>query len=173
MSTKVIIIIIVSVILLGGVGFGVYALRNSNPLTTSADKPLGVPQSIQATKILSNEANIQWTSEGAVISVVKYGTSSTDLSQTATELTSTKNHLVKLRNLKPATTYYYTVVVGQEIYDNGGTPWSFKTIEDENKITREDVEKALGTSNPKYDFNKDGIVNALDIRKFLKQTPTP
>lgn len=174
MSIKAVILILVILVILAGIGFGVYTFRDSlNPLTTEANKTLGQPLSVQAPKVLTNEANIQWTSEDAVISVVKYGTTATDLSLTATELTSTKSHLVKLRNLKPSTTYYYQIVVGQTPYDDNGKPWTFKTMEDEAKMTKEQVEKALGTSNPQFDFNKDGIVNSLDLRLFLKQTPTP
>jgi hypothetical protein len=37
------------------------------------------------------------------------------------------DHSVTIELLAPATTYYFTVRIGDEIYNNGGEPWIFAT----------------------------------------------
>ncbi len=64
-------------------------------------------------------AVIAWTTNTGGSTVVRYGTSANSLSQTAqapysdNEKTQAQNHRVHLKNLKPATTYFFVVDSGQ------------------------------------------------------------
>ena len=67
----------------------------------------------------NNWAVIAWTTDTGGSSVVRYGTDAKHLDQMGeapyadNEKTSAQNHRVHLKNLKPGTTYYFTVVSGQ------------------------------------------------------------
>jgi phosphodiesterase/alkaline phosphatase D-like protein len=64
-------------------------------------------------------AIIAWTTNTGGSSVVKYGTDTNNLNQTAqsaysdNEKSQSQNHRVRLKGLKPGTQYYYSVVSGQ------------------------------------------------------------
>lgn len=66
-----------------------------------------------------NWAVIAWTTDTGGSTVVRYGTDPNHLKEMAeapyadNEKTSAQNHRVHLKNLKPGTTYYFTVVSGQ------------------------------------------------------------
>src|SRR5215467_8713270 len=67
----------------------------------------------------NNWAVIAWTTNTGGSTIVKYGTDPNHLAQTGeapyadNEKTASQNHRVHLKNLKPGTTYYFTVVSGQ------------------------------------------------------------
>jgi hypothetical protein len=58
---------------------------------------------------------LHWRTNNNVNSVVKYGLSPTDLSQSVVELLPKTEHAVLLSNLKPYTKYYYSVGFGDSI----------------------------------------------------------
>lgn len=66
-----------------------------------------------------NWAVIAWTTNTGGSTLVKYGADPNHLTQTGeapyadNEKTASQNHRVHLKNLKPGTTYYFTVVSGQ------------------------------------------------------------
>jgi len=67
----------------------------------------------------NNWAVIAWSTNTGGSTIVKYGTDPNHLTETAeapysdNEKTASQNHRVHLKNLKPGTTYYFTVVSGQ------------------------------------------------------------
>ena len=71
-------------------------------------------------KTTETVAEIAWSTDAPGSTVVKYGTSSNDLNQTAEqpwggtkEPNGDYNHTVWVKGLKPNTTYYFVVVTGQ------------------------------------------------------------
>lgn len=69
--------------------------------------------------ITNNAAVIAWTTNTGGSSIIKYGTDAKNLNQTAEspyadkEGAANQTHRVRLHNLQPGTTYYYTVISGQ------------------------------------------------------------
>jgi len=70
-------------------------------------------------QVTNNEAVVAWTTNSGGSSVVKYGTDQRHLNATAEspyadkENAKYQTHRVKIKNLKPNTTYYFMVVSGQ------------------------------------------------------------
>ncbi len=89
-----------------------------------------IPQNVVVSEQTENQAKITWTTEIETQGVVKYGTSPSALTFPQPETTKTKQHSVDLTLLSPGTTYYFNITVGENnIYDNGGVPWTFTTKE--------------------------------------------
>jgi len=72
-------------------------------------------------------ATITWSSDKSTIGVVEYGTSPAALLLRAPESESTITHSVVLSPLKANVSYYFRIRVGEEVFDNNGIPYSFKT----------------------------------------------
>lgn len=72
-------------------------------------------------------ATVSWSSDKATTGVVEYGTSPAALLLRAPESDSTMSHSVVLSPLKPNINYYFRIRVGEEVFDNNGIPYSFKT----------------------------------------------
>lgn len=85
------------------------------------------PYDITVSKITKSEAVISWNTDKKTQGVVEYGTSPSALSSYAPEVSSKKEHEVKLTLLTPATTYYYQITIDGTTYDNEGVPWTFTT----------------------------------------------
>lgn len=117
-------------------------------------------------------AVITWISDKESISKVEYGTTAASLVLMAAESSSVSNHSVSLTSLRPSTTYYFRIRVGDEVFDNGGIPYTFKTKADASSVvtvtptvtvvnntsTMTGVECSATT-----DYNGDGNVNSLDL----------
>jgi hypothetical protein len=58
---------------------------------------------------------------------VEYGTTPASLLLRAVESEAVTSHTVSLSPLKPNVSYYFRIRVGEEVYDNAGIPYSFKT----------------------------------------------
>lgn len=85
------------------------------------------PQNISLAKRSSNAITITWTTDSDTTGIVEYGTSADDLRFTQPSLNPSTTHRVALTLLKPDTTYYYRIKVGENVYDNGGVPYTFTT----------------------------------------------
>ena len=145
-------------------------------------EPKGVSVSVQARQV-----TITWTSEKASMGVVEYGTSPASLLLRAPETESSANHSLILSPLKPGLSYYFRLRVGDEVFDNNGIPYSFKTKVDEGGEMTEEMAGGAGenplpqvTNVPQIaptqavsgqtdecqfgvDYNGDGIKNAFDM----------
>lgn len=165
-KTIVILVILLAVTILGVVG--VKTVQTFMTGATSDAEPLGV-------NAVSSEdgktATISWTSDKAAISKVEYGTTAASLVLMAVESDSTTSHKVSLTSLRPNTTYYYRIRVGEDAFDNNGIPYSFKT-KGESAITTPTISStplvgptiAAGTECKRdTDYNKDGSINSVDI----------
>ena len=91
-------------------------------------------QKVSATNVSENSAVITWQSEDISQGRVEYGTNASNLTFSAPEATSGKDHNVRLTLLTPNTVYYYLVTIGTNKCDSSGqvcttscVPWSFTT----------------------------------------------
>jgi hypothetical protein len=117
-------LIIILILVLVGV-LAVFGLNTAKDMFSSAAggaEPTGVKVEAQ-----SNAATISWTSQKEVMAVLQYGTTPASLLLRALETNPSTTHQVAISPLKSATTYYFNIRVGDEVYDNGGIPYSFKT----------------------------------------------
>lgn len=74
-----------------------------------------------------NTIVIKWRTNANTNSKVSFGTDSINLSQTVTLNNSTKEHTVKLTNLAPSTTYYYSVGNNATSFTSPSARFRFKT----------------------------------------------
>lgn len=138
-------------------------------------------------------AIISWTTDKATMGVVEYGTVPASLLLRSPESEETTTHSVTLSNLKPATTYYYDIKIGEQVSNSeDGTPFRFTTKGTKNLTPTVMVTptvaavptSAVGSTSSALncdrttDYNKDGVVNSLDYvscsRGGIKvSTPTP
>lgn len=119
-----------------------------------------------------NTATISWISEKASMGVVEYGTTPASLLLRAIEQEQVVSHKLTLSELKPGVTYYYRIRVGDEIYDNSGIPYTFKTAKNENSVAIPSpaaqaqitpvIDNSTGACNRETDYNKDGVINSID-----------
>jgi len=155
------------------------------------------PENIQIINITEKSATITWTTSKATQGVINYGISPTNLTLVQPESSPAINHQVNLADLLSATTYFFTIKIGNQTFDNNGQPFTFTTkpaIPPSNSttltpapistskqtpeisptpslssLTEESFQAAMGTNNPTYDLNKDEIVNTADLLLFRQQ----
>lgn len=91
-------------------------------------------QKVAAANLTENSAVITWQSDDISQGRVEYGTNASNLTFSAPEATSGKDHNVRLTLLTPNTVYYYLVTIGSNKCDSSGqvctascVPWSFTT----------------------------------------------
>lgn len=126
-------------------------------------------------------AAVTWISNKEAISKIEYGTTAASLVLMSAESSAMTNHNVNLTSLRPSTTYYFRIRVGDEVFDNGGIPYTFKTKADATllisttptlsptkALDAPSENKAAVECDPKTDYNKDGTVNSLDLNLCKK-----
>jgi len=117
-------LIIIVILVLVGV-LAVFGLNTAKDMFSSAAggaEPMGVK--VEET---ANSAIITWSTEKESMAVLQYGTTPASLLLRALETSPSVSHKVSISPLKSGTTYYFNIRVGDEIFDNGGIPYSFKT----------------------------------------------
>lgn len=130
-----------------------------------------------------NEATITWTSDVESMGIIEYGTSPASLLLRNPETVMTTNHSVVLTPLRSGLSYYFRIRVGDEVFDNNGIPYSFKTKEGETsdfpRVTEAPViptqQVQSGANNEcktGVDYNNDGVINAYDFAYCKKRTET-
>lgn len=87
-----------------------------------------VPTDVRAVQATDTSATITWTTGEETTGIIEYGTNPTQLIKFAPEVEATTNHRVAITLLEPATTYYYVIRIGDELYNNDGIPWQFRTL---------------------------------------------
>lgn len=85
------------------------------------------PTELIIRSITDTTAQIYWTTQNETQGLVQYGTNPSQLAMIAPEVVGGKEHTIDLTLLKPASTYYFTIRIGDTVFDNGGTPWTFAT----------------------------------------------
>jgi hypothetical protein len=82
-------------------------------------------------------ATVSWQTDNEVQGTVEYGTTPASLLLRALENQPGTTHRVVLSPLKSETTYYFRLRIDDEIFDNNGIPYSFKTKEEEGAASQE------------------------------------
>jgi hypothetical protein len=133
------------IVVVAFVGFGAF-MFTYQPTQTRASKKSIVQQEI--VNLSYNQAGIYWQSEEKQTGWVVYGESADKLRYTASDERDSENekalrqlHFIMLKGLKPDTTYYYQIVNGNEVIDNNGKPFEFKTVKQFS---------AVGATKPAY-----------------------
>jgi hypothetical protein len=194
MRKNIKIILIVLILFLAGIA-AVLGMRVAKTYFSGASLDVE-PKNVKITAQESS-ATITWQSDKPSIGVVEYGTNQGSLLLRAVESSESTSHRVVLSPLKPSTNYYFRIRVGEVIYDNNGVPYSLKTKEAEVTITpsptakptssqspsstpsagssslvsqcdSDEFSSRFGTSDPAYDFDKNGQVNTRDWLECLE-----
>lgn len=167
-------IIIGVVVVLGGVlaFVGINLARNLIIGASTSSEPKNIVEKIKED---GQSAQVNFLTEKPVLAVVEYGKSSSSLTLRSVETEASTSHNFNLKDLTPGDTYYYRVRVGEEIFDNGGIPYSFKVKEVAKDVGMTMPIGAIPTvgggnncSNIQVDYNRDGLVNALDYAECMK-----
>lgn len=128
-------IVIVLVLFLVGV-VSVFGLQTAKTLLSGAAgdcEPTGVKA--QAS---DKSATISWqTDKSTCQGVVEYGTTPASLLLRSLENAAETTHRQVLTPLKSETTYYFRIRVEDQVYDNNGIPYSFKTTTEETSKAAE------------------------------------
>ncbi len=142
--------------------------------------PLDAPTAVPA----DNTVTITWKTKAPVVSVIKYGSTASDLSVPVFEAVQTADHKVTITGLVPDKTYYYEIVASEKAYtDTGGKPYEFHTLPSNRpqptyppcdvKAFEGHYAASRGDVNydTLYDVNGDGTINSNDFFECLKANP--
>ena len=175
-------VIIIVILLLVGV-LGVLGVNTARTYLSGASADLAPKNVLGKGNEDGKSATITWTTDKEAMGVVEYGTTPASLLLRAPESSQSTSHSIVLSPLKGGTNYYFRIRVGEEVFDNNGIPYSFKTkagvveptlIPTIVVIPTVKVASESGTAecNKTTDYNKDGVVNSLDYVNCLKSKPT-
>lgn len=174
---------------LGILVVGVLSLRSYLTRASGSSEP----KIVRSGSITDTTAQILWETPSESQGMVRFATdpsafkagNNSSLLYMA-ESTSGTIHSVKLSNLKPNTTYFYEISIGKDVFDQSGLvkedkhlPFSFTTVKTETTsenipgLDAETFKQKMGSADPLYDLNKDGVVNSTDYLLFLSRTTTP
>ncbi len=135
-----------------------------------------VPIDVKAVDITKNQATISWQTPGISQGVVEYGTNSQALNSYSPEVVSSHDHAVKLTLLSSATTYYFQLRVNDQIFDDGGVPWTFTTKTKDGSdaaeaikgiMTRSGRGESEATESATFDPKLCGTSTCEEVQKYL------
>jgi acid phosphatase type 7 len=106
---------------------------------------------------------VRWKTDTSSDSKVKYGTSPTNLNLTATNATSTTNHVIRLTGLTANTIYYYSVGSSGTVLASGSS-YFFKTAPSGAQPTRIWVLGDSGTANANQKAVRDAYYSFTGSR---------
>jgi hypothetical protein len=169
-------ILIVVILILVGV-LGVLGVNTAKTYMSGASADTE-PKSVVAKSAEDGKtATINWVSDKATVGIVEYGTTPASLLLRAPESDQTVSHAVVLSPLKANTNYYFRIRVGEEVFDNSGIPYSFKTKvgggegATPTKIVEVIPTVKAGGCQKGVDSNGDGTINSKDYIDCLRKTP--
>lgn len=174
--------IVIVVVMLVVIVLGVVAVTQAKVFISGATSDVE-PNNVMAVASEDGKtATITWTSEKESVAKIEYGTTAASLVLMTADSVATTNHSLTLNQLRPATNYYYRIRIGDEIFDNGGMPYMFKTKGETvvaapvspvptiaiNPPSTSDATPTTTSAtklvcDSKTDYNKDGAVNSLDV----------
>ncbi|MFH1561046.1 MAG: fibronectin type III domain-containing protein [Patescibacteria group bacterium] len=161
-------IIIVLILLLVGV-VSVFGLQTAKTLLSGAAgdcEPTGVKA--QAS---DKSATISWqTDKESCQGVVEYGTTPASLLLRSLENAASTTHRQALTPLKPETTYYFRIRVEDQIYDNKGIPYSFKTMAEDPGLTTQQPAPTKMVAAPTIPLAPPGSSSADNSSSCVKVT---
>ncbi len=187
---KSVILFVAMAISLGILVVGVMSLRSYYSRASETNGP----KNVKTSTITGSTVQIIWETSQPTQGILRYSTDPSFFAGTntsgllfAAENASSAQHEVKLSLLKPNTTYYYEISIGKDTFDQSGKvtenkhlPYSFTTGKTDESETSSApsldpviFKQKFGSSDPLYDLNKDGTVNATDYLLYLSRTATP
>ena len=133
---------VITVLTIVGLSLGFFIMQNTTRANEEA--PQNVSVSPQGTS-----AKVTWQTPSDTIAVIEYGNQAdaSKFSSFAFSETPTTNHTVDMSSLQPNTTYYFQIRIGEKVYDNGGSFWSFTTSAGETVSPTASAE-VLPTASP-------------------------
>lgn len=176
-SGKNIVIIGILILLLVGLILGFGKARSFLSKATGGGSCL--PEGIKEANVTATSAEIVFQTDKACLTEIAYGISQDGMLLQVPEAMASLNHHIRLAPLLPSTTYFYQVVVdGKKV----GSVRSFLTGVTQTPTltptstsapatvtyTVQDFETHLGTANPTFDIDKNGIVNLRDWLLYQK-----
>lgn len=158
-----------AILLLAGLGIGIFLLQKGTRLFSKAS-PETVPKQVKVTNITADSFSVSWITDSEITGFVKYSLGQTDQSLNAqddrdqlsgkTEPFST--HHATVKNLKPSTLYSFSVGSGGQVFNNNGQPYSATTgPEISAGVLANDI--AYGTIVNKDKLPAEGAVVYLSI----------
>ncbi len=163
-------IVVLSLFLIGRFVF----TKNTVPTQASKNQP-----KVTLASPTSTSTTLLWQTDSKKQGWVLWGEKNTSLTNVALDLRDTsankgsyKNHITRLEKLKPNTTYFYKIIVGNQIVEaQGGQAFTFSTLDTINKVSS--VKPAYGKIvSPKGKPVEDAIVVAMIDGAFPLSTLT-
>lgn len=119
------------IILIAGLGVGVYLVLNQTGFFSRADASLA-PINMQISNISDNSISVSWLTNKPATGFIGYGVTDRLGSVVGDDRDGggqkeRLTHHVTLKNLDPNKTYYFKIVSGGKIFDSNGKPLSQKT----------------------------------------------
>lgn len=104
------------------------------------------PQELIVRNVTDTTTQLYWSTQNETQGLVQYGTNPSELTLIAPEVVGGREHVMDLTLLKPQTTYYFNLKIGDTVYDNGGVPWTFATKQASENSVSAPVEEEPATS---------------------------
>ncbi|MBP9691475.1 fibronectin type III domain-containing protein [Candidatus Woesebacteria bacterium] len=171
---------IVIPLVLAGIIAGFFLIQGTIS-NAGEEAPIGVSASVAPT----GEALITFDTAKESTPTVRYGLSPDALTEVAVGDFDSVTHAISIKNLEPNTTYYYSIEIGTELFDNDGALWTFATTASENAAVSPDpipsieVAAASGTPSPTASVSATIIPTpsiaspAASITPKVSGSPTP
>lgn len=120
-------------ILIIGVFVGIFLIKNTQGFSLKATANTN-PSQVKITNISDTSFTVSWITQGATTGFISFG-ETTKLDQMAYDDRETSpnakgsffTHYVTLKNLKPATRYFFKIISGGKTFDNNGKPYEVTT----------------------------------------------
>lgn len=116
-----------------------------------------VPTDVRAVQATDSSVTIVWTTGEETTGIIEYGTNPAQLIKFAPEVEPTTDHRVAITLLEPATTYYYILRIGDELYDNDGIPFQFRTLGEGDTETDPNIPASPGAQGNQPDQDADPL----------------
>ena len=121
-------------ILLGGLVAGVILVNNRQGFLTKAG-PTESPKNVKITNNGADTFTVSWTTDTPVTGFIKYSENPAKITSPAGDIRdqisgssqSYTNHYVTVTGLNPATTNYFLIGSGSQMYDDSGKPFQVRT----------------------------------------------
>lgn len=117
--------IIAILILLTGVGVGVFLLQSQQVFRLGAS-PTAQPKNVTITNITDSSFSVSWTTDEPTIGFIKWGENSPE-NTTDTQTNKSLTHHITVRGLNPQTNYQFSIYVDGSEYKNADNYWLIKT----------------------------------------------
>jgi len=120
-------------LLIGGVAGGVILIKSGSTWLAGA-RPEITPKQVKITNVSESGFTVSWITDEQTSGFIQYGAegelsfiASDDRDQLSGQQGKFWIHHVTLKDLKPATNYFFKINSGEKIFDNNGQPYQIKT----------------------------------------------